>query len=277
MFRSTEHKKAKTHSRSKSRAIKSQIFTGKVKHHRHQTTDHSFTYPLFMISSHVDELDDICHRNPFWSHNKRNIASFNDDDYLPSYSGSMRERIDQLLKDRGYQLDHKDNNIFILTNWRYFGYLINPITCFYYFNQENELIFLVLEVTNTPWGKRINYVLPCDPKTKIQRLNFAKEMHVSPFYEMDMTYQLNCYRDDNKISLHISNKQKGEKVFEATLNLKSHSIDQKSLYKVLAKYPFMTLKVALSIYWQALKLWLKGVKYISPPKPENINPTDGPY
>lgn len=256
--------------------LKSQIFSGFVKHRRYQTRHHSFSYRLFMMLTHVDEIDLLCKESPFWSHNKKNIASFYDDDYLPNYQGSMRDRVTQVLKEKGYSID-PSHDIFILTNWRYFGFLINPITCFYCYNSDNELQYLILEVTNTPWNDRINYLLPCDPKAKFQRLKFAKEMHVSPFYEMNMFYHLNAYKADNQISLHLANIQKHEKVFDATLNLKPQHISKNNLFKVLAKYPFMTLKVALGIYWQALKLWMKGVKYINPPQSRKTKPTDGSY
>lgn len=268
---------AGTGNKIKNANLKSRIFSGQVKHQRYQTRQHGFSYKVFMMLAHVDEIDLLCSQNPFWSHNKKNVASFNDDDYLPAFKGSMRERVEQLLKDKNHSFDSNNGDIFILTNWRYFGFLINPITCFYCYNSNQELEYLILEVTNTPWNERINYVLPCDPKNKFQRLSFEKEMHVSPFYEMNMTYQLNNYKDDNQISLHLENIQKNQKVFEATLNLKSNVISTSSLSKVLAKHPFMTLKVAVGIYWQALKLWLKGVKYISPPNTGKTKSTDGSY
>lgn len=257
-------------------ALKSQIFSGFVKHRRYQTRHHSFSYRLFMMFTHVDEIDLICSKSPFWSHNKKNIASFHDKDYLPHYSGSMRDRVNQVLHEKGYSAP-PSYDIFILTNWRYFGFLINPITCFYCYDNNQNLQYLILEVTNTPWKDRINYVLPCDPKAKFQRLKFAKEMHVSPFYEMNMNYHLNAYAAENQISLHLSNLQNSNKVFEATLNLKPQVASKQNLFKVLAKYPFMTLKVALGIYWQALKLWVKGVRYVNPPENRKIKPTDGSY
>jgi hypothetical protein len=39
--------------------------------------------------------------------------------------------------------------------------------------------------------------------------------------------------------------------------LKRREISSATLALILLQHPWMTAKVALSIYWQALKLWLK--------------------
>jgi DUF1365 family protein len=53
--------------------------------------------------------------------------------------------------------------------------------------------------------------------------------------------------------------------FEAVLFLKRQEINSKHLAKILFKHPAMTIKVIFSIYWQALKLFIKRVPFIPHP------------
>jgi DUF1365 family protein len=57
----------------------------------------------------------------------------------------------------------------------------------------------------------------------------------------------------------MENRSEGERIFDATLSLSAIPLTAKNLNKLLIRHPFMTLKVGLAIYWQALRLYLKGV------------------
>jgi hypothetical protein len=69
---------------------------------------------------------------------------------------------------------------------------------------------------------------------------------------------------------------------DATMTLAREEITKTSLYKILIRFPWMTVKVIIAIYWQAIKLWWKGVpifnhaekkyqaKQIRPEKPNGL-------
>ena len=52
---------------------------------------------------------------------------------------------------------------------------------------------------------------------------------------------------------------------DATLNLRRQPLTRSHLISTLAAYPFMTLKVVGGIYWQALRLWIKGARFFYHP------------
>jgi len=54
--------------------------------------------------------------------------------------------------------------------------------------------------------------------------------------------------------------------FDSTLLLTRRELSTGALASALASHPFMTLKVAAAIYFQAARLWLKKVPAHSHPK-----------
>ena len=94
----------------------------------------------------------------------------------------------------------------MLTNFRYFGFGMNPVSFYYCFDTAGERVeTVVAEVSNTPWNERHCYVLSFavsdaaamhlhDEQTGTEsqstgRFENPKEFHVSPFMPMDMTYR----------------------------------------------------------------------------------------
>ncbi len=244
----------------------SSLSLGHVRHRRKQTINSSFKYPIFFFDSDLEEIDSICAQSRLLSRNKKNVLSFHDNDYLSEIlteqDATLKQRVFHVVKEKfGPEYLKQINHVKILTNWRCFNYIINPITIFTCHNQASELEFIILEVTNTPWDQRVIYPLRCDPKNRIQRIKFDKEMHVSPFFEMNMQYELRCHFSKKSIHFHLENWQENEKVFDATLGLNQQDITNKAINKTLLQFPAATIGVVSKIYWQALKLWVRKVKY----------------
>ena len=52
-------------------------------------------------------------------------------------------------------------------------------------------------------------------------------MHVSPFMGMDQRYALRAAEPGPTLSVHIENREDGEQVFDATLNLERRPLDRR--------------------------------------------------
>ncbi len=258
---------------AKSTLPNSAIYRGEVWHRRVQPREHAFRYRVFMLYLDLDELAQLASLSPLVSL-RRKIwpASFRREDYfsIPGQENLGVAESVRLAVQRGLGFT-PPGSIRLLTNLRYFGYLANPISCYYCFDTDGKTLqALLLEVTNTPWGERCHYVLDCRGDAS-EAIAFDKTMHVSPFMPMDMTYQWqgNCPAEQLVFSLKnftgrpCENSEteaggdKPEPVFSAGVRFSRVPMSAKNLNLTLIRYPLMTVKVIAGIYWQALKLFVK--------------------
>ena len=235
------------------------IYTGTVIHKRFKPTVHSFNYKVFSLLIDLSELDLLDKNLKLFSYNKFNIISFYNKDHGPRDGSSLKNWvIDNLeknyIKTNGIQIK-------LLCYPRIFGYVFNPLSVFYVYDKNKDLISILYEVKNT-FGEQHTYVFKSKKNQNLIQHVCKKKFHVSPFIEMNCVYFFRLLKPGNKISVIIDQNDKEGKILYASQDGVKSELNNNTLIKTYLKHPLMTFKIILAIHFEAFKLWTKGIKYI---------------
>jgi DUF1365 family protein len=221
-----------------------------------------------MMYLDLDELPAVFQGRWLWSSRAAAPAWFRRADYLGDASVDLPEAVraeaERLTGSR------PQGPIRVLTHLRYFGYVMNPVTFYYCFDADDAHVDVTLaESTNTPWNERHTYALSPDaaedgPTNRPHE--FAKSFHVSPFMSMDQEYTWQFSDPEHRLMVHMENREDGQKIFDATLRMHREEISGGTLARALIRYPWITARVAVGIYWQALRLRMKKTPYYDHPQ-----------
>lgn len=236
----------------------SALYEGHVAHRR--PGKHRLRYSVFMLAIDLDDLPALDQRLRFFSHNRVNLLALHDRDHGERTGAPIRPQIEAKLREAGIAWD--GGRIVLLAMPRLFNYVFNPLSVYFCARRDGELAALVHEVSNT-FGERHFYVLPPVPgENGAVEQACDKAFFVSPFLESGLRYEFQVTPPGDRAAVAMVVKRGRDVALTASFVGKRRELSDAALLRAWAANPLMTLKVIAGIHWEALQMWLKGVRYL---------------
>ncbi|MEL7154495.1 MAG: DUF1365 domain-containing protein [Pseudomonadota bacterium] len=241
------------------------LYQGHVMHMRLAPFAHKFRYRVFSMLLDVDRIAETLKPLRLMKLDGFSLLSFARKDHGFRDGSDLRPWVEQQLATKGIATPHR---IWLLSFPRILGYAFNPLSVYFCEDADGRMSGIVYQVKNT-FGDQHPYVIETaqDPDGAF-RHDQDKGFFVSPFIKMDQTYRFTLRRPDKRLAVRIRQHDADGPYLIATQSGTRRPLTDATLFCLWAGHPLMTVKVIAAIHWQALRLWLKGAKFI---------PYRGPY
>ena len=247
------------------------VYEGRVVHRRRRPLDHRLAYRVFALLLDLDDLLRLDARLRLFAYNRPGLTSFCDRDHGDGSGSPLRAWAEAQL--RGAGIDLTGGRIQVLCYPRIMGYGFNPLSVYYCHWPDGRLAALIHEVSNT-FGQRHCYLIPVElPASDAAALGGAvhqecdKRFYVSPFIAVGGRYRFRLSSPGRGLAIAITHEDAHGPLLHAAFRGQRRPLDDRRLASVLLRYPLLTLKVIGGIYWEALRLWLKGMPVVPRPSP----------
>ncbi len=236
---------------------------GVTTHARRGGPDNAFRYGVDYV---LVDPDDTAGTPALFSRNHFNLLAVHDRDHGGKRGAGegvawARQVFDQ------HGLPSGGTRILLLTQPRFLGYWFNPVSFWLAFDGD-DLTAVIAEVNN-PFGDRHSYfcakpnLAPIGPGDTISA---TKAFHVSPFQRISGEYRFRFNVTAERIAIQITLLD-GEHGVTATLQGALAPLSNAAILRASLRRPAGALRTIALIYWQALKLKLKGARYRRRPEP----------
>jgi DUF1365 family protein len=146
------------------------------------------------------------------------------------------------------------DRILMLAVSRTLGYVFNPISVFWCYDAGGARVAVLIEVHNT-YGGRHTYLLRPDATG---RSEVTKALYVSPFNPADGRYEIRVSEPATSLSVTVTLHQGNGGLFVASLRGDRRPASRVNVVRASLLHP--AIRIAVLIRWQAVRLWLRGLK-----------------
>jgi len=216
----------------------------RITHRRRDPIEYGFAQ---RSSTWLIDLD----RVPSLPRGLRWLCRFSSSDHLGSPQASLRANLDSFLAEHQVR---RPARILMLANPRVLGYVFNPLSVFYCYDEQNRISHTVAEVRNT-YGGRHSYLFQTDGTGRAET---EKLFYVSPFYPVDGNYTMRLPEPGAELAVTVTLHRPGDRPFSAVMTGHRRATGR-SLITAL-RSPLATRAVMFGIKRHGITLYLKGLR-----------------
>ncbi len=250
-----------------------QLLDARIFHERLRPRKNRFSYNALYCLLPLDALAQASRKGLF-AINRAAPFSVRASDYgRPGVAPATYIR--QLLED--WQLAEADGEVRLMTLPRVLGYGFNPVSFWLCHDREKRLRAVLAEVNNT-FGERHSYFCFHDDHRVIgpgDTMISRKLFHVSPFMKVEGRYTFRFAATNERIAITIDLENDEGLMLRTAVGGRPQAMTAGSLLSVLARNPLYPFKVIGLIHYQAVKLFLKGIRHFNKPAPPDTSVSRG--
>jgi len=242
------------------------LVEGRVMHRRSRPAKNAFVYPSFCLRLPLSRLDELPALGI--ARNRRGLLSFHDRDHGARDGSPLLPWIRALLVREGVDAP---GEVVLHAFPRMLGYVFNPVSFWTCHDEAGGVAAVLAEVNNTFGERHLYLVARPDGRTIAdgETLEARKAFHVSPFCEVRGRYAFRFHFGPERWLARIDYHDDGgdEPLIATSISGAARPLTRKASRALLLRYPAFTLGVVARIHWQAARLWLKRVPFVSKPAP----------
>ncbi|MGY3452502.1 DUF1365 domain-containing protein [Bradyrhizobium sp. USDA 4353] len=238
------------------------LYVGEVMHARMRPAVHRFQYRVMSLLIDLGRLDAADRQSALFGVNRRALYSFHERDHGRRDGSSLLAYAQSCASEHG--VDLSGGQVLLLCYPRLLGYVFNPLSVYFCYRSDGSLALMIYEVRNT-FGEIKPYVLPVGTGELTEaglRQEQDKTFYVSPFIDMAMRYHFRVTPPGDIVKLRILETGADGPLLAATFFGRRRSLTSRALLAVFGSLPLVTLKIFGAIHWEALRLWIKGVRLV---------------
>lgn len=231
--------------------IDTKLVRGKVLHRRRTPFTHALKFTNYLWLVNLDE--------PLPSYLKQRLLP---KDHFGGEANTLKEAVQFFAESRGESIKSTDR-VMMLASARTNGYVFNPLSVYWCFDELGKCRFAILEIHNT-YGDRHAHLIKLDEKGGAV---LAKEFYVSPFFTIEGNYQAKAILDDKQVAVSINLYQNNTLVFSASFTGVQLEANTKNRIAAYLRTPFSTMQAMARIKAHGIWLWFRRLPVV--PRPEH--------